>query len=68
MTTSPTLKRTLHTLTRNLTAAMAQDHYSKTRGRCPHCAQNTAWAVRLLSGYHRCLQCGRDPLSETAAL
>jgi len=63
MAMSPTLKGTFHALTRNLTAAMANDHYSKTRGHCPHCDQNTPWAVRPLSGYHRCLRCKNDPMS-----
>jgi hypothetical protein len=29
---------------------------------CPHCHERTTWAVRILTGYARCLQCERNPL------
>lgn len=29
---------------------------------CPHCQERTPWAVRVLTGYARCLACGRNPL------
>ncbi len=29
---------------------------------CPHCHERTTWAVRILTGYARCRQCGRNPL------
>jgi len=29
---------------------------------CPHCNDRTTWAVRVLTGYARCLQCGHNPL------
>lgn len=31
---------------------------------CPHCEQQTLWAVRILNGYIRCQQCGRNPVEE----
>jgi len=36
---------------------------------CPHCDDRTTWAIRVLTGYGRCLQCGHNPLdhSDTAS-
>jgi ribosomal protein S27E len=31
--------------------------------RCPHCHERTTWAARVVTGYARCLQCGRNPLA-----
>jgi len=34
---------------------------------CPHCEEQTPWAVRILHGYIRCQQCGRNPMEEERA-
>jgi hypothetical protein len=62
MTTRMRIKGALDSLSQSLRSAMAHSHYSRTRGTCPHCTRDTTWAVRPLSGYHRCLECGNDPL------
>lgn len=29
---------------------------------CPHCESRTTWQVNVLHRYHRCLECGNDPV------
>ncbi|MFP4227929.1 MAG: hypothetical protein ACLFTE_03780 [Salinivenus sp.] len=35
---------------------------TKVVDHCPHCDEETPWVVRVLTGYYRCTQCGRDPM------
>lgn len=34
---------------------------------CPHCEDETPWVVRVLTGYIRCTECGRDPMRRESA-
>jgi ribosomal protein L37AE/L43A len=40
----------------------AISHVLEHRDTCPHCEERTTWTVRMLNGYARCQQCGRNPL------
>jgi len=39
---------------------------TKVYDHCPHCNRKTPWMARALSGFARCLQCGKDPLTHDA--
>ena len=41
----------------------ANAHIIEHSADCPHCEERTMWTVRMLNGYVRCRQCGRNPLS-----
>ncbi|WP_022834343.1 hypothetical protein [Salisaeta longa] len=45
----------------------AHQHHAKVWDYCPHCEEKTPWMARVLNGYFRCLQCGKNPLHHPAA-
>jgi len=45
----------------------AISHVLEHRNTCPHCEERTTWTVRMLNGYARCQQCGRNPLKRPNA-
>ena len=42
-----------------------QPSFAITRDHCPHCGQDTLWAVHAVSGFYRCRQCNNNPLDDT---
>ncbi len=43
------------------TGHAALGHVTLVHDHCPHCDARTLCEVHVLSGYQRCLQCGRRP-------
>jgi len=44
-----------------------QPSFAITQDHCPHCEQETLWAVHAVSGFYRCRQCNNNPLDGTDA-
>ena len=64
MTTIQRIARRSKRLGQELVSSMANTHHMRVEGQCPRCETNTLWTVRPLSGYYRCLRCGRNPMEE----
>lgn len=56
----------LHRLALKMATSVPLSHLATGRGHCPHCEQETPWAVHAMSGFYRCRRCGHDPLDESS--
>lgn len=43
-------------------SASSFSRVTKVVDHCPHCDEETPWVARVLTGYIRCTQCGRNPM------
>lgn len=55
------LLQRLHDTYRSVSASTFS-RVTKVVDHCPHCDEDTPWVVRVLTGYYRCTQCGRNPM------